>query len=154
MLRMNVPKFLWGEAMKSATYLINRMSLRVLDNKSPIELLLNSKDFVVPSKVFGCVCYVHNYRNNVGKLNPHFVKYVFVGYSPTQNGYRCWYPSERRFFVSMDVTFREYESYYEPSNDTGITLCLHLKYNKRGRVTVEAFKWAPFLFLLRCFLWG
>jgi len=41
MFTMNVPKFLWGEAMKTTTYLINRMPLRVLDNKSPAELLLN-----------------------------------------------------------------------------------------------------------------
>jgi hypothetical protein len=28
-----------------------------------------------------------------------------MGYSPTQKGYRCWSPSEKRFFVSMDVAF-------------------------------------------------
>ena len=106
--------------MKTATYLINRMPLRVLDNKSPAELLLKTNDFVVSSKVFGCVCFVHDYRSNVGKLDPHAIKCVFVGYPPNKKGYRCWCPSERRFFVSMDVTFREYESYYGPTNDTEI----------------------------------
>ena len=57
---MNVPKFLWGEALKTAAYLINRMPLRVLDNKSLAELLLKSNDFVVSPKVFGCVCFVHD----------------------------------------------------------------------------------------------
>ena len=122
MFTMNAPKFLWGEAVKTATYLINRMPLRVLDNKSPAELLLNSNDFIVAPKVFGCVCFVYDYRNDVRKLDPRAVKCVFVGYSPTQKGYRCWCPSEHRFFVSMDVTFREYEPYYEPTNDTGITI--------------------------------
>ena len=105
MFTMNAPKFLWGEAVKTATYLINRMPLRVLDNKSSAELLLNSNDFIVAPKVFGCVCFVHDYRNDVRKLDPRAVKCVFVGYSPTQKGYRCWCPSEHRFFVSMDVTF-------------------------------------------------
>ena len=122
MFTMNVPNFLWGEAVKTATYLINHMPLRVLDNKSPAELLLNSNDFIVAPKVFGCVCFVHDYRNDVRKLDPRVVKCVFVGYSPTQKGYRCWCPSEHRFFVSMDVTFCEYEPYYEPTNDTGVTL--------------------------------
>ena len=35
MFTMNVPKFLWGEAIKTATYLINRMPLRVLGYKTP-----------------------------------------------------------------------------------------------------------------------
>jgi hypothetical protein len=132
MFTMNVPKFLWGEAVKIATYLINRMSLRVLDNKSPAELLLKSNDFVVPPKVFGCVCFVHDYRNNVGKLDPRAVKCVFVGYSPTQKGYRCWCPSERRFFVSMDVTFREHEPYYSSTNDIKITLSPPIVQDKEG----------------------
>lgn len=119
---MNVPKFLWGEAVKTATYLINRMPFCILDNMSPAQLLLNSNDFVVSPKVFGCVCFVHDYRNNVGKLDPRAVKCVFVGYSPTQKGYRCWCPSEHRFFVSMDVTFHEYEPYYGRTNDTSIAL--------------------------------
>jgi transposase InsO family protein len=122
MFTMNVPKFLWGEAIKTATYLINRMPLRVLDFKTPAECLLKTNDFLVPPKVFGCVCFVHDYRNSVGKLDPRAIKCVFMGYSPSQKGYRCWCPSEHRFFVSMDVTFREHESFYGPANETGITL--------------------------------
>lgn len=148
MFTMNVPKFLCGQAVKAATYLINRMFLRVLGNKSPAELLLNSNGFVVSPKAFGCVCFVHDYRNDVSKLDPRVVTCVFVGYSPTQKGYRCWCPSEPRFFVSMDVTFREYEPYYRLTDDTGIILS-SLKCNKRGRIIVEAFIWAPFLFLLQ-----
>ncbi|WVZ69158.1 hypothetical protein U9M48_017993 [Paspalum notatum var. saurae] len=123
MFTMNVPKFLWGEAVKTATYLINRMPLRTLGFKTPAECLLNSNDFVVPPKVFGCVCFVHDYRNSVGKLDPHAVKCVFMGYSSSQKGYRCWCPSEHRFFISMDVTFRKHEPYYLGSlNDTRIDL--------------------------------
>jgi hypothetical protein len=83
---------------------------------------LQSNDFVVSPKVLGCVFFVHDYKNNVGKLDPRAVKCVFVGYSPTQKGYHCWCPSERHFFVSMVMTFCEYEPYYESANDTGTTL--------------------------------
>ncbi|WVZ64610.1 hypothetical protein U9M48_014105 [Paspalum notatum var. saurae] len=88
------------------------------------ELLLKSNESVCSPKVFGCVFFVHDYRNNVGKLDTHAIKCVFVGYSPTQKGYRCWCPSKRRFFVSMNVTFREHEQYYGPTNDTEIMLSL------------------------------
>jgi IS30 family transposase len=86
MFTMNVPKFLWGEAIKTAAYLINRMPLRSLGYKTPAECLLNSNEFVVPPKIFGCVYFVHDYRNSVGKLDPRALKCVFMGYPPSKKG--------------------------------------------------------------------
>jgi hypothetical protein len=88
------------------------MPSRILGMKSPIELLLGRQEFKVPPKVFGCVCFVRDHRPSVGKLDPRAVKCVFVGYSSTQKGYKCWDPVGKKLFVSMDVTFREFESYY------------------------------------------
>jgi hypothetical protein len=45
----------------TATYLINWMPSRILDMKSPTELLLGKRDFHVPPKVFGCVCFVKDH---------------------------------------------------------------------------------------------
>jgi Integrase core domain len=112
MMSMNVPKYLWGQAVLTATYLINKMPSRVLDWKSPIEMLKGKNGDVLPLKTFDCVCFIQDNRPNVGKLDPKAVKCVFVGYSTTHNGYVCWSPIERRLFVSMDVTFRELEPYY------------------------------------------
>jgi hypothetical protein len=72
--------------------------------------------YVVPPKV-GCVCFLKDYRPSVGKLDPRALKCIFVGYSGKQKGYKCWCPSERRMFVSMDVVFREQESFYGESTD-------------------------------------
>jgi hypothetical protein len=89
MLQMNLSKYLWSEAVMIAAYLINRMSLRILGMKSPTELLLGRREFKVPPKVFGCVCFVRDHRPSVEKLDPHAVKCIFVGYSSTQKGYKC-----------------------------------------------------------------
>jgi hypothetical protein len=117
MFQMNVPKYLWSEAVMTATYLINRMPSRILGMKSPAELLFGKCDFKVPPKVFGCVCFVKDHRPTVGKLDPQAVKCIFVGYVSTQKGYKCWDPIGKRLFVSMDVTFREEEPYYTKKND-------------------------------------
>ncbi len=59
-----------------------------------------------------CTCFVRDHRPSVGKLDPRAVKCFFICYSSGQKGYKCWSPSERRTFVSMDVTFRESISFY------------------------------------------
>jgi hypothetical protein len=114
---MNVPKFLWSEAVLTATYLINRVPSRVLQMKTPYEVLFGKNEFIVPLKVFGCTCFVRDHRPSVGKLDPRAVKCIFVGYSSVQKGYKCWSPSERCLFVSMDVTFRESEPFYGEKTD-------------------------------------
>ena len=120
MFTMNVPKFLWSEAVMTATYLINRMPSRILSMKSPRELLMGENKFLVPPKLFGCVCFVRDHRPSVGKLDPRAAKCIFIGYSSGQQGYKCWSPSERRTFVSMDVTFRESEPYYGEKTDLSV----------------------------------
>jgi hypothetical protein len=67
----------------AAAYLINRMPSRVLGMRSPVELLLGQREFKVPPRVFSCVCFVHDHRPLVGKLDPQAIKSVFVGYAST-----------------------------------------------------------------------
>ena len=107
MLDTHVPKSYWGDALLTATYLINRMPSRVLDFKTPLEVLSppSSASKGVSLKVFGCVCFVHVHGPTQGKLDPRALKCVFVGYSPTQKGYKCYHPPSKKQFVSMDVTF-------------------------------------------------
>jgi transposase InsO family protein len=120
MYTMNVPKFLWSEAVMTATYLINRTPSRILGMKSPCELLFGKNKFVVPPKLFGSTCFVRDHRPLIGKLDPRAVKCVFVGYSSSQQGYKCWCPSAKRMFVSMDVTFRESELFYGEQTDLSL----------------------------------
>ncbi|CAL8115745.1 unnamed protein product [Prunus armeniaca] len=88
MLDMSVPHHLWGHAVLSAAYLINRTPSRVLDFKTPHDV---SGDHVspvsiskLPPKVFGCVAYVHVYSHQRSKLDPCALRCVFIGYSSTQ----------------------------------------------------------------------
>ncbi|WVZ55594.1 hypothetical protein U9M48_006234 [Paspalum notatum var. saurae] len=49
---MNVPKFLWSEAVMTAVYLINRTPSRLLGWKTPYEMLRGTNEFIVPPKAF------------------------------------------------------------------------------------------------------
>ncbi|XP_068483247.1 uncharacterized protein [Phaseolus vulgaris] len=116
-LQNHVPKKFWGEDLLTATYLINRLPSKILASKSPMEVLssfyphLNPTNKLQPG-IFGRVSFVHVHSNERGKLDPRAVKCVFLGYSTTQKGYKCFHPPSKRFFVSRDVTFNEQESYF------------------------------------------
>lgn len=81
------------------------MPLKTLNFKSSLEVLQGKNEFTEPSRVYGCVYFIHNI--NARKLDPRALKRVFIGYSPTQNGYKCYHPPSQRYFVCIDVTFRE-----------------------------------------------
>ncbi|RVW24941.1 Retrovirus-related Pol polyprotein from transposon TNT 1-94 [Vitis vinifera] len=92
MFSSNVPNYFWGEAILTATYLINRMPSKVLTFQSPRQFLLKkfphtraaSSD--LPLKVFGCTAFVHVYPQNRSKFAPRANKGIFLGYSPTKKG--------------------------------------------------------------------
>ncbi|KAL0730319.1 hypothetical protein Bca4012_026412 [Brassica carinata] len=46
------------------------------------------------------------------KLDPKSIKAMFIGYSHTQKGYKCYVPDSRRVMVSRDVKFVESKGYY------------------------------------------
>ncbi|RDX70624.1 hypothetical protein CR513_50118, partial [Mucuna pruriens] len=66
----------------------------------------------LPSRVFGCVAFVHSHNPHRGKLDPKTVKCVFIGYPSNKKGFKYYHPLSRRFFVSMDVTFHETQSFF------------------------------------------
>ena len=126
MFSMNVPKYLWGIALLTSCYLINRMPSRVLKFQIPLQVLKNyfltSKITAdLPLKVFGCVCYVHVPNVFHSKLDPKDETCVFIGYASNKRGYKCFNPVTKKFFESMDVKFVEDHSFYQKKNFRGRT---------------------------------
>ena len=79
------------------------------------------------------MCFVRDHRPLVGKLDPQAVRCIFVGYSSTQKGYKCWDSVGKKLFVSIDVTFRESKPYYTKPCDVDP----FLEENSPLTVTVE-----------------
>ncbi|RVW54694.1 Retrovirus-related Pol polyprotein from transposon TNT 1-94 [Vitis vinifera] len=126
MFSTHVPKFFWGEAILIAAYLINRMPSRILDFQTPCQILLQSFPntrliSTIPFKVFGCSAFVHVHQQHRDKLDPRALKCIFLGYSPTQKGYKCYSLVTKQFYHSMDVTFFEQQSYFSKSDIQGET---------------------------------
>ncbi|CAL2241680.1 unnamed protein product [Prunus armeniaca] len=116
LLDMSVPHHLWGHGVLAAAYLTNRTSSRVLDFKTPLDVLCAHTSLVsvskLPPNVFGCVAYVHVYSHQQSKLDPCDLRCVFIDYSTTQKGYKCYHPHTQKVHVILDVTFHEDVLYY------------------------------------------
>ncbi|RVW45480.1 Retrovirus-related Pol polyprotein from transposon TNT 1-94 [Vitis vinifera] len=131
MFSSNVPNYFWGETILTATYLINRMPSRVLTFQSPRQLFLqqfphtHAASSDLPLKVFGCTAFVHVYPQNRSKFAPRANKCIFLGYSPTQKGYKCYSPTNKRFYTTMDVSFFEHVFFYPKSHVQGESMNEH-----------------------------
>ncbi|CAL9017436.1 unnamed protein product [Prunus brigantina] len=110
----------WGPARVTS----NGFRCRVLDFKTPHDVFGDHVSPVsvskLPPKVFGCVAYVHVYSHQRSKLDPCALRCVFIGYSSTQKGYKCYHPPTQKVHVTLDVTFHEEVPYYvSPSSIQG-----------------------------------
>ncbi|CAN6709377.1 unnamed protein product [Malus baccata var. baccata] len=123
----SVPKRFWSEAVTYAVYVINRMPSRVMDFRTPLQVLTEFVPVVstntLSPRVFGCVAYVHIHKIHRSKLDPCAHRCVFLGFAPQQKGYKCYHPETRHMYVTMDVTFSESEVFYastpSPSDHQG-----------------------------------
>ena len=117
----NVPKSYWGEAVLTATYMINRILSQVLDNKSPVEILksfyphFKTSNGLTP-RVFRRTTFVHVHSQHRDKLDPRAIKCVLLGYSSIKKGYKCYNPLARKFYISVDVTFIENKIFFPKSS--------------------------------------
>lgn len=102
----SVPKFLWGEAVYTAVYLLNRSpSVAVAGDVTPLEAWSSRKPDVSHLRVFGSECYIHVPKQLRKKLGVKSEKVLFVGYAP--NGYRVW--NGEKVIVARDAIFNEME---------------------------------------------
>ncbi|CAN6720151.1 unnamed protein product [Malus baccata var. baccata] len=123
----SVPKRFWPEAVTYAVYVINHMPSRVVEFRTPLQVLTEHVPVVstntLTPRVFGCVAYVHIHKIHRSKLDPCALRCVFVGFASQQKGYKCYHPETRHMYVTMDVTFSESEYFYSsipsPSDHQG-----------------------------------
>ncbi|GAA0171588.1 hypothetical protein LIER_25582 [Lithospermum erythrorhizon] len=119
MFTMNVPKYLWENVILTAPYLINHLPSRTINFNTTYLLLkktyphMHSND--LPLKTFGCTTFVHIHSKERSKLDPRAIKTIFLGYSSTNKGYRCFCPQIKKSFTSRDVTLLENVPYLSPT---------------------------------------
>ena len=104
---MVVPGPYWGEAVKTAVYLLNRAPSRSLNRVTPYEAWHGKTPNVHHLRTFGCVAHVKKLGPGLHKLADRSMPGIFMGYEEGAKAYRVFDPVEKRLYTMRDVTFEE-----------------------------------------------
>lgn len=96
----------WPDAFATSVFLIYKLPTKVLQVKSPTEVLFNKQPHYQSLKVFGCLCFPCLRQYNAHKLNVISSPYTYLGYANNIKGYKCLH-SKGRIFISRHVIFNE-----------------------------------------------
>jgi hypothetical protein len=103
----SMPLKFWDEAFLTATYLINRIPSKVIDDDTPMERLFHEKPNFSFLRTFGCAVWPNLRPYNKRKLEFCSKQCAFIGYSNMHKGYKCLDISTGRIYISRDVVFDE-----------------------------------------------
>lgn len=103
----HLPISFQGDYLLIATYLINRFPTKVLQGKSPYQLLFDKHPDYFHLKVFGCLCYVTNLAVS-DKFASRAAKYIFLGYPYGKKCYTVMNIATRKCYVFRDVQLVEH----------------------------------------------
>uniref|UniRef100_A0A1Y1JXU0 Integrase catalytic domain-containing protein n=1 Tax=Photinus pyralis TaxID=7054 RepID=A0A1Y1JXU0_PHOPY len=107
MFDSSLRKEFWGEAVRTATYLINRLETKALNqNTTPAEIWYKEKQNLSKIKLFGCNAYnLVPKEVRSSKLHPRSEKMLMIGYA--DNGYRLWDKDRKKIVHARNVIFEE-----------------------------------------------
>lgn len=115
-----LPKYLWPEAVKTATYLLNRTATKTLENCTPAEIWHGIKPNMRNLRVYGCKVFAHTPSQLREKLDEKSKVGHLVGY--VDNGYRIWFPSDNSIISARDVTFDELKVFENHQTNDELTV--------------------------------
>ncbi|KAH7834402.1 hypothetical protein Vadar_015602 [Vaccinium darrowii] len=102
----SLPDSLWGEALKTAIYILNRVPSKAIA-KTPYELWTEKKSSLRHFHVWGCPTEARPYRPNERKLDSRTVSCYFVGYSERSRGFKFYCPSTNTIIETDNAKFIE-----------------------------------------------
>jgi hypothetical protein len=111
----NLPKWLWGELVSTASLLINISPCSSLKTNTPHNLWMKASDPTGSHhkldykilKVIGCRAYTYIKKEHRDKLSPKAKDLVMVGYNTISKAYRLLDPGSKKIVISRNVFFNE-----------------------------------------------
>ncbi|KAJ9564153.1 hypothetical protein OSB04_000119 [Centaurea solstitialis] len=103
----NLATQFWAEAVNTACYTQNRSLIVKRFRRTPYELFRNRKPSIEHLHIFGCVCYILNNKDNLGKFDSKSDDGIFLGYSSISKTYRVFNKRRQAIEETIHVKFDE-----------------------------------------------
>ncbi|CAJ2635655.1 unnamed protein product [Trifolium pratense] len=100
----------WAEAMNTACYIHNRVTLRSGTTTTLYELWKERKPTVKHFHVFGSKCYILSDREPRTKMDPKSDEGIFLGYSTNSRAYRVYNNRTKTMMESINVVIDDTSS--------------------------------------------
>lgn len=94
------------------------MPTSILQNKIPFECLFGRLPDYKMLRIFGCQCFPWLKPYTTGKLHPKSTLCLFLGYSNSENAYKCMDLTTSRIYLFRHVVFDEYLFSFHSSTHT------------------------------------
>ncbi|KAH9737203.1 Integrase catalytic domain-containing protein [Citrus sinensis] len=108
-----LPDFLWGEALRTAAYILNQVPSKSVP-KTPYELWSGKRPSLRHFHVWGCRAEVRPYNPQLRKLDPKTISGHFIGYCIGSRGSRFYCPSHTTKIIESDRAI-----YFEDDHNGG-----------------------------------
>ena len=105
----DLPRELWGEAVSTTVYILNRTSSKALQGQTPHEKWTRRKPSVDHLRTFGCIAHLKDTRRHQGKLEDRSKLMIFIGYQIGLKAYKCLDPVNLKVVINRDIIFKEAE---------------------------------------------
>lgn len=102
-----MPTMMWGEAVRHAIYILNRLPTKALAEEIPYEAWLGTKPRLDHIRVFGCLAHEKVQSNGLIKLDDMSVDMVYIGKELGTKANRPYNPNTGRLHVIHDMIFEE-----------------------------------------------
>ena len=107
----DLPRELWGEALSTAVYILNRSFIKALQGQTPHEKWIGRKPSVDHMRTFGSIVHVKQTKGHLSKLEDISKPMIFIGYELGSKAYRCLDPVNSKVIIGRDVIFEEEEKW-------------------------------------------
>ncbi|MCO6516390.1 MAG: DDE-type integrase/transposase/recombinase, partial [Snodgrassella sp.] len=102
-----LPVPFWAEAVSTACYVLNRVSVTKPQMKTPYELLMGKKPSIKFMKPFGCPLTILNTADNLGKFDGKSDEGYLLGYCTNSKGFRVYNRATKKVQECLHVDFLE-----------------------------------------------
>ncbi|GJT14463.1 retrovirus-related pol polyprotein from transposon TNT 1-94 [Tanacetum coccineum] len=115
-----LPLSFWAEAVATACYTQNRTIIISAHGKTAYHIINDRKPSIKHLHIFGYICYITRYGENLDKMKEKGDPCVMVGYSTQSKGYRVYNKRTRLIVESIHIKFDEIKEMMSDHNSSDL----------------------------------